>query len=197
MRLVGLTGGIASGKSTVSAAFSRLGATIVDADVLAREVLAPGSEGLALAVAQFGVAIIGADGGLDRKRLGEIIFADAEQRKALEAITHPRIFQCFLDATEAGRARGLPAMIYDAPLLIERQLHLMMEVVVVVWVPREVQIERLMLRDTIDRPAAELRLAAQMPLDDKRALANHVIDNSGTREHTVEQVARVWAAINA
>lgn len=195
MILVGLTGGIASGKSTVSAAFVGLGATLVDADLLAREVVAPGTEGLALIVEHFGEGVLDAQGALDRKRLGEIVFADKSKRETLEAITHPRIFQRFLQATEDGRARGLPALIYDAPLLIERKLHLMVDTVVVVWVPHEVQLQRLMARDQIDRAAAELRLAAQMPLDDKRALADHVIDNSGSREQTVEQVRALWARL--
>ncbi len=195
MRLVGLTGGIASGKSTVSAMFAAEGAEIVDADLLAREVVSPGTPGLAEIVDAFGDEVLDESGALDRKRLGQIVFADADKRRTLEHITHPRIFQRFLARSEEARARALPALIYDAPLLFERELHRMMDVVVVVWVPRELQRARLMARDGLDREAALLRLAAQMPLDDKRALATHVIDNSGSLEQTRRQVAAVWRDI--
>jgi dephospho-CoA kinase len=195
MKLIGLTGGIASGKSTVSEILERLGAQIIDADVLAREVVGKGSEGLHQVVSAFGRHLLLPDGTLDRKKLGEIVFADEAKRKQLEAITHPLIFARFSELTQAAEARGEPAVIYDAPLLIERGLHRSMNIVVVVWVPRDVQIDRLMARDGIDRGAAELRLAAQMPLDDKRAVADYVIDNSRTAEHTDAQVQFVWRQI--
>ncbi|MCC6809720.1 MAG: dephospho-CoA kinase [Deltaproteobacteria bacterium] len=195
MRLIGLTGGISSGKSTVSQIFTSLGAHVIDADVLAREVVAKGTPGLDQIVGTFGRAVLAPDGTLDRKKLGDIIYHDETKRKELEAITHPLIFQRFGELTQAAEARGEPVVIYDAPLLIERGLHRMMHTVIVVWVPRDIQIERLMARDGIDRKAAELRLASQMPLDDKRAVADFVIDNSKTREHAKAQVEYVWREI--
>jgi dephospho-CoA kinase len=195
MKLIGLTGGIASGKSTVSSFLTELGARVIDADLLAREVVAKGTDGLHQVTDVFGRELLLPDGTLDRKRLGEIVFADEAKRKQLEAITHPLIFKRFSELTQAAEAAGEPAVVYDAPLLIERGLHRMMGQVVVVWVPREVQIERLMLRDGIDRAAAELRLSAQMSLDEKRAMASFVIDNSKSKEHTRAQVEYVWRQI--
>lgn len=195
MKLIGLTGGISSGKSTVSGFLSKLGAHIIDADLLAREVVAKGSQGLDQVVQAFGRSVLAADGTLDRKKLGEIIYADEAQRKVLEQITHPLIFARFGELTQAAEARGEPLVVYDAPLLIERGLHRMMASTIVVWVPREVQLERLMLRDAISREDAEKRLASQLSLDEKRALADYVIDNSKTRDHTQAQAEFVWRAI--
>jgi dephospho-CoA kinase len=195
MRLTGLTGGIASGKSSVSQMLASLGAEILDADLLAREVVAPGSDGLAAVVDAFGEEVLEGSGALDRKRLGEVVFANPAQRKVLEAITHPRIFQRFLASVDDARKRDVAVLVYDAPLLIERKLHLMMDAVIVVWVPTTLQIERLLRRDGISHEAALQRLAAQMPLDDKRAHATYVVDNSGSFDLTREQVERIWKSL--
>lgn len=191
MRIFGLTGGIASGKSTVSTMLRELGAHVLDADVIAREVVAPGTPGLAAIVEHFG-DVLAPDGSLDRKALGERIFGSQAERAALEAITHPRIRQAFLEQTWALADRGVTELFYDAALLIENRLHEGMDAVIVVWVPREVQLTRLMSRDALSPAQAEARLAAQLPLDEKRKLATEVIDNSGSHEQTRAQVQALW-----
>lgn len=196
MKLIGLTGGIASGKSTVSALLRELGAQVLDADLIAREVVEPGTPGLAEVAARF-PGVLTPDGRLDRARLGERIFADPAERAALNAILHPRIGAAFLEKTQALREAGHGEAVYDAPLLIENRIHQAMDAVVLVWVPHEVQVARLMARDGLTRAQAEARLAAQLPLDDKRAFATHVVDNSGTREETRAQVERIWASLRA
>ena len=195
MRVVGLTGGIASGKSTVSTMFRERGAPIVDADVVAREIVAPGSPALDEIVARFGEQVLDAQGQLDRKVLGKIVFSDGIALAALGQITHPRI------AAESRRRlaeisqRGQQVALYEAALIVENQLHLGMDGLIVVSIPLEQQIQRLMHRDGIDRDAAENRVGAQLPLADKVAVADHVIDNSGTLEETEARVAAIWAAI--
>jgi len=195
MLLVGLTGGIASGKSTVSAFLRALGAVVIDADKLAREVVAKGSEGLDLIAQTFGRTLLAPDGTLDRKKLGDLVFADADKRKQLEAITHPRIFQRFAELSQEAESKGEPAVVYDAPLLIERDLHKGMNATVVVWVPRDLQLQRLMMRDDISLAQAEQRLAAQMPLDEKKPIAQYVIDNSRSLAETEAQTAYVWREV--
>ena len=196
MRVYGLTGGIASGKSTVSGVLRELGAHVLDADVLAREVVEPGTPGLA-AVAQRFPGVVGPDGRLDRAKLGAHVFSQPAERAALNALLHPLIAQRFLEATQALAEAGVRRVVYDAALLIENKLHERMDGVVLVWVPREVQKARLMARDRLDAAAAEARLASQLPLDDKRPYATWVIDNSGTQESTRRQVEEVWRHILA
>lgn len=196
MRLYGLTGGIASGKSTVSGMLRELGAHVLDADAIAREVVAPGTPGLAAVAARF-PGVVGPDGQLDRVKLGARVFADPAERAALNALLHPRIGAAFLEKTQALAEQGVERVIYDAPLLIENGLHTGMEGVVLVWVPRALQKERLMARDKLDAAAAEARLAAQLPLDDKRQHATWIVDNSGDRVSTRAQVEEVWRAMLA
>jgi dephospho-CoA kinase len=196
MHLYGLTGGIASGKSTVSRMLRELGAQVLDADLLAREVVEPGTPGLAEVAARF-PGVVGTDGRLDRTALGARVFADPAERAALNALLHPRIAQAFLEHTRALAEAGAARVIYDAPLLIENGLHTRMEGVILVAVPREVQRARLMLRDGLSAEAAEARLASQLPLEDKRRHATWVVDNSGTREHTRAQVEAIWEALVA
>ncbi|RKG63817.1 dephospho-CoA kinase [Corallococcus sp. CA054B] len=196
MHVFGLTGGIASGKSTVSRMLRELGARVLDADVLAREVVEPGTPGLKRIDERF-PGVVGPDGRLDRVKLGAHIFANAEERAALNAIVHPEVRALFLQKLQALEAEGVTHAVYDVPLLIETGLHTAMEGVAVVWVPREVQKARLMTRDGLLADQAEARLAAQMPLDDKRAHATWVIDNSGTPEATRPQVEAVWRAMLA
>jgi len=196
VRVFGLTGGIASGKSTVVRMLRELGAQVLDADVIARQVVEPGTPGLA-AVAERFPGVLGPDGRLDRARLGARIFGDPAERAALNALLHPLIGQEFLRQTMALSEAGTERLIYDAPLLIENRLHEAMDGVVLVWVPREVQKARLRARDGLDEAAAEARLAAQLPLDEKRALATWVVDNSGERADTRAQVEAVWRAMLA
>ncbi|AFE08387.1 dephospho-CoA kinase [Corallococcus coralloides DSM 2259] len=196
MHVFGLTGGIASGKSTVSRMLRELGARVLDADVLAREVVEPGTPGLKRIDERF-PGVVGPDGRLDRVKLGAHIFANAEERAALNAIVHPEVRALFLQKLQALEAEGVTHAVYDVPLLIETGLHTAMEGVAVVWVPREVQKARLMTRDGLLADQAEARLQAQMPLDDKRAHATWVIDNSGAPEATRPQVEAVWRAMLA
>ncbi|WP_257456418.1 dephospho-CoA kinase [Archangium lipolyticum] len=196
MKIYGLTGGIASGKSTVSRMLTELGAQVLDADVIAREVVEPGTPGLA-AVAERFPGVLDAEGRLDRAKLGARVFGDPKERAALNSILHPLIGQQFLLRTHALARSGAERIIYDAPLLIENRLHEGMDGVVLVWVPREVQKARLMARDGLDEAAAEARLAAQLPLDEKRQHATWLVDNSGELGATRARVDEVWRAMLA
>ncbi len=196
MHVFGLTGGIASGKSTVTRLLRELGAEVLDADVIAREVVEPGTPGLAAVAARF-PGVVGPDGRLDRAKLGARVFAEPAERAALNDITHPLVRQAFMEKLQALEARGVERVIYDVPLLVESGMHAWMEGVAVVWVPREVQKARLMSRDGLDAAAAEARLAAQLPLDDKRAHATWLIDNSGDLASTRAQVEAMWRAMLA
>lgn len=191
-RVVGLTGGIASGKSTVGNMFRELGAAVVDADELARRVVEPGQPALAEIVDRFGQRVLTETGRLDRKQLGDIVFSDEVARKALDAITHPRIAQ--VSQTEIARhaADGQPVVLYEAALIVENRLYEWMHGLIVVSVPEAVQLSRLMERDGIDEAAARARIDSQLPLSDKRARATHVIDNSGDLALTRARVEEVW-----
>jgi dephospho-CoA kinase len=195
VRVIGLTGGIASGKSTVSTMLRQLGAPVVDADDMARRVVEPGTPALAGIAARFGDEVLNADGTLDRKRLGEIVFDDAEARRVLNSITHPRIAQASQTEIARHAAAGEAVVIYDAALLVENKLHLGMAGLIVVSVSETVQLARLRARDGIDEAAARARIAAQLPLADKCAVATWVIDNGGSLDQTRSQVERIWAEI--
>ena len=196
--LVGLTGGFATGKSTVATMFRGLGAVIIDADVLAREVVEPGQPALAEIVEEFGPAMLQADGRLDRKALGAIVFASADRRRRLEALTHPRIRQRFngtlVDLTRAG-FRGV--VMFDAAVMIESGNYKNMDRLVVVVTDETTQIGRLIGRDGCTREEALARIRSQMPLAEKARLADHVIDNSGDRAATEDQVRHVHAALTS
>ena len=194
--LVGLTGGIATGKSTVDALLRELGGVIIDADVLAREVVEPGEPALAEIAAEFGPGVLGPDGRLDRKALGAIVFADPERRRRLEAMTHPRMrerLQRRLDQLTAESFRGL--VFYDAAVLIESGSHHAMDRIVVVITDEPTQIARLMARDGIGRDEALRKIRSQIPLAEKAKLADHVIDNSGAPATTAAEVRRVFRAL--
>lgn len=191
MRVLGLTGGIGSGKSTVSTMFAELGADVVDADQLAREVVEPGQPALDEIVETFGRQVLLRDGRLDRVRMGDLIFHDAVAREKLNAITHPRIRERLWEEVAARTVRtGL--LILDIPLLYENGRTELVDAVVVVWVDRETQVHRLMERGGLAREEAVRRNAAQMSLDEKRDRANHVIDNSGSLEETRRQVETLY-----
>lgn len=194
-RIIGLTGGIASGKSTVSTMLRALGAHVIDADEVARQVVAPGAPALAEIAAHFGPEVLLPDGTLDRKKLGARVFADADARKALERITHPRIAAATQQEIARLSAAGVDPIVYDAALIVENRLYTWMQGLIVVSVPHEVQVARLMIRDDIDEAAAEARIAAQLPLADKVAVATEVVDNSGVLGETEAQVRALWARL--
>jgi dephospho-CoA kinase len=190
--LVGLTGGIGSGKSTVAELLARRGAAVVDADAVAREVVMPGTPALAQLVERFGPEILAGDGTLDRGALAAIAFADESSRKELEAITHPAINEEFLRRMQAAPADAV--VVCDVPLLAESKQAQARgyPVVVVVEAPTEVRLERLEQRG-VARGDAQRRIAAQASDDDRRALATHVIDNSADLAHLERQVDALWA----
>ena len=194
--LVGLTGGIATGKSTVSEMFRQLGCEIIDADLLAREVVAPGEPALAQIADEFGRDVIQPDGALDRKKLGAIVFSDPARRKRLEQITHPAIRDRFLRRLADLEARGFAGVVlWDAPVMIESGGYKDMEKLVVVATDEATQTARLRGRDTIDAAEADRKIKSQMPVADKAKLADYVIDNAGDRTATERQVSEVHAAL--
>lgn len=192
-KIYGLTGGIACGKSTVARLFESLGARVVDADQLAREVVAPGTPGLAAIVATFGEEMLDEHGALDRKRLGAVVFADPEKRRALEAITHPRIAAAGMQRLMELSSGDAPYLLYEAALLVEGGTHKNFPGLIVVSTSPELQLARLMARDASSEEEAKARIAAQLPLREKEALADHVIFNDGDLNHlraAVEDVHR-------
>jgi dephospho-CoA kinase len=191
-RIIGLTGGIASGKSTVAAILRELGAPVVDADVLARRVVEPGQPAYHDIVREFGREVLADDGTIDRKKLADVVFADDARRKRLNAITHPRIAEAAQAETSRHIGAGAPVVFYEAALLVENGLHRMLDGLVVVSAPEDVQVRRVMARDGLDEAAARARLAAQLPLAEKLKVASHVIDNAGTPEATRAQVERLY-----
>ncbi|MBI1734223.1 MAG: dephospho-CoA kinase [Candidatus Rokubacteria bacterium] len=196
--LVGLTGGIATGKSTVSEMLRRRGGVVIDADVLAREVVAPGEPALRAIAEEFGPDVVAADGTLDRKKLGAIVFRDAARRKRLEAITHPAIRERFARRIAELTNRGFTGLVFfDAPVMIESGNYKHMDRLVVVATDEPTQVARLIARDGIDREEAERKIRSQMPVAEKVKLADHVIDNSGDRAATERQVERVYEALLA
>jgi dephospho-CoA kinase len=190
---IGLTGGIATGKSTVAGLLTRRGALLIDLDRVAREVVEPGQPALRMIVQHFGQAVLQADGSLDRKKLGTLVFAEPSERKALEQITHPAI-RAVMKERMLAYERDFPEKltVIDVPLLYESGLMSYFEKVMVVYVPRAEQLRRLMERDKLTAEEAERRLAAQMDIEEKKDRADYVIDNSGNMEETERQVERFW-----
>jgi dephospho-CoA kinase len=194
--LVGLTGGIATGKSTVSALLRELGCEIIDADRLAREVVEPGQPALAQIATEFGRDVLTPDGALDRKQLGAIVFADPVRRLRLEAITHPAIRERFTARLDELAAKGFTGIVvFDAPVMIESGNYKNMERMIVVVTDDATQMARLNGRDGTGDAENRRKIASQMPLAEKARLADYVIDNSGSREATAEQLRRVFAAL--
>ncbi len=195
---VGLTGGIASGKSTVARMFVDLGAHLVDTDLLSRQAVEPGSPGLAAIVQAFGPGVLGPEGGLDRRGLREVVFRDPAARARLNAIVHPRVRELMAGELAHWRATD-PAgiVLVDVPLLFESAWAGRFAAVVLVYVPRAVQIARLMKRDGVSQAQAEAALSAQMDIEQKRGLAQFVVDNSGPITDTHSQVRAVWAGLCA
>lgn len=195
MRVIGLTGGIASGKSTAARTLAELGARIVDADEVARDIVAPGQPALAEIARRFGREMLLPDGTLDRKRLGAVIFAQADQRLVLNAITHPRIAAETQARLAALREAGVPVAVYEAALLVENGVHHGLDGLIVVVCAEATQLARLMARDGYVESEARARIAAQAPIADKVAAATWVVDTSGPLADTRKQLARVWEEI--
>ncbi len=190
---VGLTGGVASGKSTVSAILRELGAVVIDADALAREVVGPGTPGLDAVVATFGPEVLGSDGALDRGRLGALVFADADRRTALEAIVHPLV-RARAAELEASAPSGA-VVVHDIPLLVETGQAGSFDAVLVVDVPAEVQVARAVRDRGWSEDDARTRIGAQASREERLAAATHVIDNAGTPEDLRQRVAEVFVQL--
>lgn len=198
-RVVGLTGGIGSGKSTVASMLRELGAVIIDADRIVHELQAPGMPMLDELAAAFGEEILDSAGALDRKSLAGIVFRDPEARRRLGLIVHPQVGLEMLRQVSEAREAMAPMAVADIPLLFEGRREgrdtagaLGVEGVILAWVPVELQIERTMDRDACTRDEALARIRAQVPIDEKRALADHLIDNSGSYDETLQQVRDLW-----
>jgi dephospho-CoA kinase len=195
MRLIGVTGGIATGKSTVGALLAAHGAAVIDADLLAREVVLPGEPALAEVAERFGDDMLQPDGTLDRARLGALVFANPDARRDLERITHPRITALMQERIAEALAGPAPLVAVDIPLLFENARESLFEGVLLVYAPRDVQIRRMRERNGLDADAAAQRLAAQIPIDEKRDRATWVIHNSSGLEATSRAVDAWWEAV--
>ena len=198
MFIVGLTGGIASGKSTVARRLVDHGAVHVDADALSREVVEPSTSGLEAVAAEFGAGVLAGDGSLDRAALGAIVFADPDARGRLEAIIHPRVHARTAELISAAEAADPAAVVvYDVPLLVEARRELQFDLIVVCEAPAEVRIERLLTNRGMPRAEAERRISAQASDEERRAVADVVIDTSGSLQHTLDQVDELWTDLSA
>ncbi|MBC7341916.1 MAG: dephospho-CoA kinase [Clostridia bacterium] len=196
MFIIGLTGGIASGKSTVAGMLKDLGAEIIDADAIARQVVEPGRPALKKIAEKLGEEFINPDGTLNRAALGEYIFANPEARRTLNAITHPRIIEEVATRLRQIADRdSLAVAVIDAPLLLEVGMASVVDEVWVTYVPEETQIKRLMERDGLTLEQAQARLKAQMPIDEKLKAADRVINTACSLEATREQVLALWKQI--
>lgn len=191
MKVIGLTGGIASGKSTASAYLRELGAAIVDADAISRASTRRGGAAFEAVCAAFG-DILGADGEIDRRKLGGIVFADEDARRKLNSIVHPAVMAESRAQIENAHASGVKMCILDVPLLFETGMEKLCDETWLIYVPREEQIRRMAERDGLDAAAAAARIDSQMPLEEKLKRANVAIDSSGTIEHTREKLRRLW-----
>jgi dephospho-CoA kinase len=194
MKLIGLTGGVGSGKSTVAEMMRELGATVVDADEATHAVYEPGSPGFDAVVREFGEGIV-ANGLIDRAGLGAIVFNDPVARRRLNDIVHPLVREWMAEKTAEAAERGADVVVQDVPLLFENGLERLFSSVVLAYVPEAVQVERLVAGRGLAPERARAIVAVQMPIEEKRALAHHVIDNSGTREETRAQVRSIWKQI--
>ncbi|MGO2426448.1 MAG: dephospho-CoA kinase [Corynebacterium flavescens] len=195
MRLIGLTGGIGSGKSTVAALLAQHGWQVVDADAIAREIVKPGQPALARLVEAFGEDILAVAGTLRRSVLAQRAFADAEHTQVLNSITHPAIEEETQWRFAAARAAGEPYVVYDMPLLVDKGLHTGMDAVIVVDVDKDTRIARLVDSRGLDEADARARIAAQVSDDVRLGAADYVIDNNGTLSQLAPQVAEVAGAI--
>jgi dephospho-CoA kinase len=196
MLLVGLTGGIASGKSLVARVFKDLGARLIDADRIVHDLLSPDQQAGQEVLSYFGKQILLPDGRIDRRKLGEIVFNDAEKRAWLNQCLHPRVFDAYQAQVRQALGHSSGALIVlDAALLIETGYHRKMDRIVVVYSKPEQQLERLISRDRFTEEEALARIRSQLPLAEKRSLADYVIDNTGSRENTEQQAREVYARL--
>ena len=197
MLKVGLTGSIAVGKTHVCEVFRELGCPVLDADKVARDVVEPGTVGLERVVLEFGDSVLKSDGQLDRQKLGSIVFTDEEKRLKLNSIIHPLVFEAqnaWLNERERENPNGIA--IVDAALMIESGGYKRFDQLIVVWCEPDLQLQRLMDRDGLSREDAERRIASQMPQDEKKSYADHLIDTSGGYDATRRQVAEVFAELS-
>lgn len=192
---VGLTGGIASGKSTVSSILRELGAVVIDADQIAREVVAKGTPGLAAVVEAFGPEMLTPDGELDRPRMGALVFADEARRKVLEGIVHPLVFERYAELEAAAPADGI--VVHDIPLLVESGRAADFDAVIVVDAPEEVQLERMVRDRGWTEEDGRARIAAQATREQRRAVATYLIENTGSREELRRRVEEVFGALRS
>ena len=190
---VGLTGGIGSGKSEVSRRLASYGAVVIDADAVAREVVAPGTPGLTEVVQEFGPDVLRGDGSLDRDRLGELVFADESLRLKLNAIIHPRVGERMAELER--QADGAPVIVHDVPLLAENHLAGSFDEVVVVDVSPRIQLDRLARERGMPRAQAEARMGAQASREERLAIATIVVDNSGSLAELDREVGDLWAEL--
>jgi len=197
MLVVGLTGGIASGKSTVSRMFADQGIPVICADELARDAVRPGSDALQEIRSTFGEDVLDEHGGLDRAAMARLVFQNAAKRKLLESIIHPRVAEEQQRRSRRLELEGHRIAIIDVPLLYESAWEKAFDLVIVVYVPAEVQEHRLMARDKISREDAQSRLDAQMPIEKKKKLADRVVDNTGGMKHTLDQVKSIMEELEA
>jgi dephospho-CoA kinase len=191
LKLIGLTGGAGSGKSTVSAVLKELGATVIDADEAAHAAYEPGSPGFEAVVREFGPEYA-RDGRIDRARLGELVFHDDAARHRLNAIVHPLVREWMAARTAEAVEGGAEVVVQDVPLLFENGLERLYSATVLVYVPEALQVERLVEGRGLSEDRARAMIASQMPIENKRMLATHLVDNSGSREATRGQVERIW-----
>lgn len=196
MKLIGLTGGIASGKSTAGRLLKNAGVAVIDADVVAREAVDVGSPGLAAVVAEFGSGVLLPDGSLDRKTLGALVFANDELRRKLNAIVHPAVAQLAFEKLEALRAAGTAVAVYEVPLLFENGLEAGMDGTILIALDDATQLRRVMARDNLDEAAARARINAQMSLAEKRKRASVVVDNGGTVADLAPALADAFFAVS-
>lgn len=197
MKLVGLTGGIASGKSTVAKILESLGAAIVNADALSREVVEPGREAWQEIVVAFGAEVLQPDQGLDRQKLRTIIFNNPAARRKIESIIHPRVRALAEQRIREHTATGFDVVVYEVPLLFEGNLHEWLRPVILVACDVDTQLQRLQQRDGLDRAQAQKHIDAQMSLTEKRRLADYVIENNGSLDELKRQVEAVLEKIKA
>ena len=196
MLLVGLTGGIGSGKSTVARLLEKRGAVVFDADLLAREAVEPGTPGHASVIERFGADVLAPGGELDREALASIVFADPSARRDLEEIVHPEVRRLFAEGSEAYRDTDR-VVVFSAPLLVETGMHTAFEILVVVSATVATQIERLMRQRGMSESSIRARIVAQAPLEDKAAVADFLVDNEGTLDELESQVDRLWSDLSA
>lgn len=189
--IIGLTGGIASGKSTVSNMFKEMGITVVDADIEARLAVMKGEAAYHKIIEEFGKKILQEDGEIDRQKLGSIIFHEAEKRKILNGIVHPEVRKRMNNQVEAAKNNREEVVVLDIPLLFESKLTYMVEKTILVYVDKETQLQRLMERNNLSITEAQARIQSQMPLADKVKLADAVIDNNGLIADTKKQLIEI------